>query len=126
MQTQKFGGIGGVAFILAIISVVALAPRGPTQEKTVVPMKHSGMMQACAKACSDCQRECDLCASHCAHLLAEDKKEHLTTLETCQDCATVCSAAAQIVAQRRPGFSPDLQVLCENVRPVWHGLRKVP
>jgi hypothetical protein len=102
MKTQKFGGIGVVAFVLALIGVVAFAQKGPTQEKKVEHMEHSEMMQACAKACSDCQRSCDLCVTHCAHLLAEGKKDHLTTLMTCQDCATVCSAAAQIVARGGP------------------------
>jgi hypothetical protein len=64
--------------------------------------KHTSAMEACAKACADCQRVCDLCSSHCAHMIAEGKKEHLATLGTCRDCATVCSAAAQIVARKGP------------------------
>jgi hypothetical protein len=68
-------------------------------------------MQSCAKACSDCQRACDACATHCTHMLLEGKKEHLTTLMTCQDCATVCSAAAQIVARGGP-FSNTICAAC--------------
>jgi hypothetical protein len=59
-------------------------------------------MQACAKACSDCQRACDTCTTYCAHLMAEGKKEYLTTLMSCQDCAAVCAAAAQIVSRGGP------------------------
>jgi hypothetical protein len=61
-----------------------------------------GEYDRCAKACGDCQRACDSCAGHCAHLLAEGKKEHEKTLATCQDCATHCSAAASIVARKGP------------------------
>jgi len=102
MKTPKFGGIGGLGFALAIIGVVVFAPQGRAQEKKGDHMEHSEMMQACAKACSDCQRACDLCGTHCAHLLTEGKKEHLATLRSCQDCATVCTAAAQIVARGGP------------------------
>jgi hypothetical protein len=63
---------------------------------------HGEHLLACAKACSDCQRECDACASHCAHKTAEGMKEHLKTLMTCQDCADFCAAAAQIVARGGP------------------------
>jgi hypothetical protein len=34
--------------------------------------------------------------------LAQGKKGHLVTLQTCQDCATHCSAAASIVARQGP------------------------
>src|SRR5438105_2096895 len=65
---------------------------------------HEGAFSDCAEACSDCQRECDACGHHCAVLLAGGDKEHLRTLQTCQDCADVCTAAAQIVA-RQGAFS---------------------
>ncbi len=56
----------------------------------------------CATACSDCARVCDTCEAHCANLLAEGRKEHLSTLRTCQDCAAICSAAARVVAKNGP------------------------
>ncbi len=43
-------------------------------------------------------------------MLHEGKKEHLTTLATCRDCATVCSAAAQIVARG----GPFAGLICES------------
>lgn len=107
MNNRKFGGIGLVAFALAIIGTVAFAQQGQTADH----MEHNEMMQTCAKACSDCQRACDNCATHCGHMLAEGKKEHLTTLATCQDCANVCSAAAQIVARSGP-FSNSICSAC--------------
>jgi hypothetical protein len=64
--------------------------------------KHAASYEACAKACNECQRVCDTCATHCATLLAEGKKEHLTTLKECQDCATCCSACAQVCARGGP------------------------
>ena len=48
--------------------------------------------------------------THCARLLSEGKKEHLATLGTCQDCANVCTAAAQIVSRGGP-FSA---LICES------------
>ena len=102
MNTRKFAGIGVAALALAIGGVVAFAQTGQTQEKKVAHTEHDGMMQACAKACSDCQRACDSCATHCTHSLHEGKKEHLTTVMSCQDCATVCVAAAQIVSRGGP------------------------
>lgn len=73
--------------------------------------KHAGALEECAKACNDCQRICDMCATHCAKLIADGKKDHLTTLQTCQDCATVCSAAAGIVARKGP-FSDTICSAC--------------
>jgi hypothetical protein len=35
-------------------------------------------------------------------MLAEGKKEHLETLKTCSDCATICSAASCVVAKAGP------------------------
>jgi len=63
---------------------------------------HAIAYEKCAKACSDCQRMCELCTTHCAKQVAAGKKEHLKTLQTCQDCAAHCSAAASIVARQGP------------------------
>ena len=74
-------------------------------------MDHHEMMQACAKACSDCQRMCDMCGTHCALKVRDGEKAHLTTLQTCQDCATICAAASQIVARSGP-FSDSICKSC--------------
>lgn len=110
MKTRMFGGIAVVALALSIVGLVAFAPQGLTAEKED-HKEHNEMMQLCAKSCSDCQRMCDSCATHCAHMLHEGKKEHLKTLTTCQDCATVCSAAARIVARGGP-FSNTICTAC--------------
>jgi Domain of Unknown Function (DUF326) len=60
---------------------------------------HSELFDKCAKACTDCMRECESCAHHCAHLVSEGKKDHLKTLGTCIDCSDFCATAARIVAR---------------------------
>lgn len=95
---------------LAPASATALAQGKAKPEAVGHHAEHDEMLQACAKACSDCQRACDTCATHCAHLMAEGKKEHLTSLMTCRDCATICAAAAQIVA----GGGPFSAIICDS------------
>jgi hypothetical protein len=58
--------------------------------------------RVCAKAAADCARHCDLCAAHCAKLVADGKKEHLATLRLCLDCAAFCQAASSITAKDGP------------------------
>jgi len=111
MQNRMFGGIGLAAMALAVVGIVSFAQPGQTQEKKADHLEQHAIMKSCAKACSDCQRACDACTAHCTHMLHEGKKEHLTTLTTCQDCATVCSAAAQIVARGGP-FSSTICTAC--------------
>lgn len=42
-------------------------------------------------------------------MLADGKKHHMATLQTCQDCADICAAASQIVS--REGVMSD--VICQ-------------
>lgn len=72
--------------------------------------EHDKHYLECAEACSDCQRECDSCATHCAHMLHDGKKEHLATLATCRDCADFCAAASQICARG----GPFAALICES------------
>jgi hypothetical protein len=124
MKTLKFVSTGLVTF--AIVGLMAFAQQEKPQHEKAAHEKvahekapHKKMdgremtaaLQACAKACSDCQRACDLCATHCANMLHEGKKEHLKTLATCRDCATMCSAAAEIVARNGP-FSALIAEAC--------------
>jgi hypothetical protein len=102
MHRQVLGVVAALAVAVAVS--FAIAQTG-TQDKQTQPGTrdaHAESYDRCAKACSDCQRACDSCATHCAQLLAEGKKEHLKTLQTCQDCADFCVTAAQIVARRGP------------------------
>ena len=93
--------------ILAVLALVvaAFTAEGKARDKS---HDHAAAYDTCDKACGDCQRECDSCATHCAKLIADGKKEHLKTLQTCQDCATHCSAAACIV----PCMGPFSDTIC--------------
>jgi hypothetical protein len=89
--------------LVGLTTVILLAPATPAAvggDKGKHP--HAAHFAECAKACNDCQRECDSCAHHCAHLVAEGKKEHLHTLGTCADCASICATSAQIVSRMGP------------------------
>jgi hypothetical protein len=102
MKNRMSGITAAVALVLAFIATNAFAQQTKTQEKKIDHAEHNAMMQECAKACSDCQLACDLCATHCAHLLADGKKEHLACLMNCQDCATCCVGCAQVCARGGP------------------------
>jgi hypothetical protein len=99
------------------LSAAALAGLQPAAHAADDKHEHghgmSEMFEKCAKACNDCQRECDACATHCAQLLANGHKDHLTTLGTCRDCADFCSAAAEIVARGGP-FAGLICDACAN------------
>lgn len=110
--------IGRREFAVTGLSAVALAAlegsafaQAPAAEKGAVAgavhAEHDSMLQACAQACSDCQRACDMCSTHCAHKLAEGHKEHMASLGTCRDCADFCATAAQIVSRGGP-FSTEI------------------
>jgi hypothetical protein len=102
MLYRRVFQIAAVLFLAALL--VPFGTAGDEKDKGKQPggKGHHAMFQKCAKACNDCQRECDSCAHHCTHQLAEGKKEHAKTLRTCQDCAALCVAAAQIVARGGP------------------------
>ncbi len=94
---------------LAVAAAVALLGAGFAQDQPGKPTgaregkgSHAGAFEHCAKACNDCGRACDACGAHCAELIAKGHKEHLATLQTCQDCATHCAAAACITARQGP------------------------
>ncbi len=87
---------------LAALSLSAGEARGQGKGEKGGLHAHHEMFERCAKACNDCQRICDACGTHCAHLIAQGKKEHLKTLRTCQDCASFCATASQIVARGGP------------------------
>jgi hypothetical protein len=106
---------------LRILPVLALAVgltaiSGPStaQERKGHSIEHQQKYHDCAKACDDCARMCDFCTSHCAHMVADGKKEHLPTLQSCQDCAVVCNAAASITARLGP-YADAICSACADV-----------
>lgn len=93
-----------------VLTIGVLVAYGDAPKAAPATTDHHAMMEECAKACDDCARLCDMCAAHCAKMVAEGKKEHLKTLQTCADCASICSAASCVVARSGP-FS---DILCSG------------
>jgi len=91
-------------FALAGLSTVALAAFASADERRPDRKEgHAAMFEKCAKACSDCQRECEACATYCGKLLvAHSGGDHLDTLMTCRDCADLCSTSASLTARQGP------------------------
>lgn len=110
---REFNAAGLSALALAAMEPAAFAQRG-SAKRDRAHGEHDDVLRSCAEACSDCQRECDACSTHCAHLLDEGEHEHRTTLATCQDCADVCAVASQIVARGGP-FAAQICVACGEV-----------
>lgn len=98
---RDFTVAGLTAVTLGALQNPALAQR-PITLAAKGEEAHGEMLDACAKACSDCQRECERCATHCGRQLEAGKKDHIKTLATCLDCASFCAAAASIVARSGP------------------------
>ncbi len=93
----------------------AVAPRAAAQRRAAprAAGHHAGHGQhdACAEACSECQRICDSCSTHCLNQVAEGNQDHKTTVQTCLDCAEICAAAARIVSRGGP-FSETICRAC--------------
>lgn len=116
MGRREFGLAGlSAAAVLATRGAAFAQPAGRQGGTAAAAEGHGdhAMFDECAKACGDCQRECDACANHCTDLLSQGKKEHAETLRTCQDCADVCATAASIVARKGP-FSADICKACAD------------
>lgn len=101
MTRRDFSYLGLSSLGTAALAGAALGQED-RRDRTSVEPQHVEHMRECAKICSDCQRECDACATHCGRVLADGKREHFATLMTCRDCADFCTAAAQIVARLGP------------------------
>ncbi len=54
---------------------------------------------------------CDDCAAYCLQMLRDGHADHLTTAETCRDCADFCAVAAQMVARSGP-FQVQMSRAC--------------
>src|SRR5579864_6576087 len=102
IRRREFASAGLTAAALAAMEAVGVA----YERKPEAGASPESMFDRCARACSDCQRICDACATYCAKLLAKGSEHHLETLASCRDCASLCSSASQIVA--REGMFADL------------------
>ena len=83
-----------MATTLAVAVIVPLGPSARAQHE------HAEHFMKCAKACADCQLQCDSCFKHCLTLLAEGKKEHAKTAQLCADCGECCKLAATLSARQ--------------------------
>lgn len=61
---------------------------------------HHEHFMKCAKACADCQLQCDMCFQHCSELVAKGDKDHTQTMHSCVDCADCCKLAATLSARQ--------------------------
>jgi hypothetical protein len=96
MKTVSFQSL--VTLCLSALVLVLTAPAFAADDGDA----HHGHMMLCAKACADCQLQCDACFEHCRKLVAEGKKEHAKTVQTCVDCADCCKLAASLAARSSP------------------------
>jgi hypothetical protein len=97
-RRMMLGVLGAAALTLAVLGGGA-APAGNREADE--PHAH-GEFDKCARACADCMLACESCFAHCTHMLAQGKKEHATTVQTCNDCGDFCAVAAKIVGRRGP------------------------
>jgi hypothetical protein len=91
---------------VGVVAVLALAGLGglgaPADDRQPGSPHAHGEFEKCARACADCQLECESCFAHCSHLVAEGRKEHVRTMHTCNDCGDFCALAAKITARHGP------------------------
>jgi hypothetical protein len=92
------GGLG--AAVLALVGLGWTATRGADKEPA--PPHAHGEFDKCARACAECMVQCESCFAHCARLVAEGKKEHALTVQTCNDCGDFCALAARVSGRRGP------------------------
>ena len=99
---------------LALFGAAALALAAGVAHTAAQESKHdphAAHFIDCAKECHHCALLCDTCATHCAHMIADGHKEHMTTLQTCQDCSSICASAANVTAKGGP-FSDLICTAC--------------
>ena len=101
MNSMKWFASAAAIALLAGAAMSARAADSP----------HHDMFAKCAKACADCQLQCDMCFHHCADLVAQGKIDHVATLHTCVDCAECCKLCATLCA-RQSSFCPAACECC--------------
>lgn len=104
---KLFAASLGACAAAAVLSGLPLTADEPPGHKD----HHHAMFMDCAKACGQCALACDACSAHCAHMVADGKKDHFKTLRTCQDCAAICGTAACVTAKAGP-FSDLICTAC--------------
>lgn len=116
-HTKLFGALGLLAVSFAVAgTAVSVGGKQPDPVPKAQPKAVDAHMSAfmdCAKACDDCARICNLCAAHCTKMAVDGKKEHLATVRTCVDCASICKSASEIVIKSGP-FSDLICTACAD------------
>jgi Domain of Unknown Function (DUF326) len=101
---------------LSLLGLLALGLACPALLLSIAPAlcadehPHHAHMVKCARACLDCQLECDTCFLHCKTLVLGGAKDHARTMDTCLGCAEMCSLAAKLAARN----SPFAGTVCET------------
>jgi hypothetical protein len=87
---------------LALLAAVLVGLAAPGLHAQAPPKVDRAHGERAARVIADCMNKCAACAQHCAHLIAQGKKEHLRTMELCAGCADVCATTAKLVASHNP------------------------
>jgi hypothetical protein len=87
---------------LTALALAAFGGRSAPGDERAAGSAHEHGDDACARACADCMLACESCFNHCAGLVADGKKDHARTMQTCNDCGDFCALAAKIVGRHGP------------------------
>ncbi len=100
-----------LAVLTTLAALTAVVAGSTTTVRLDHEKEHGAHFMKCAKVCADCQLQCDMCFTHCRHMLENGKKEHAKTVQTCADCAECCKLSATLCARMSP-FSPAACECC--------------
>ncbi|HZY86307.1 MAG TPA: four-helix bundle copper-binding protein [Gemmataceae bacterium] len=99
----------------ALIALAALTARPAPAQQKAPPKEHAHNAYAdCAKACAVCMLNCDACFHHCARLVSEGKKDHVASMNLCNDCGEVCATAGRVTARQGPLAVPVCQACAKS------------
>ena len=104
-ETAESGFFGGYemnrtfGFLVVALTVAIIAPLGLSAN---IQNGHAEHFAQCAKACSDCQLQCETCCKHCQELVADGKQEHGTMAKLCADCGECCKTCALLCSRSGP------------------------
>ncbi len=104
------------AVLCAAFGLVAAFAQQPGHEGKEHAGMHHMQGSALAKAAGECALACDTCAAHCTEMLAQGKKEHLDSVKTCLDCASICAATACVAGRNGPFTSVIAEACAEACR----------
>jgi len=100
--------------ILLSATITALALGFNAMSLRAADDQHHEHFMKCAKACADCQLQCEMCFQHCSGLVVQGEKSHAATMRSCSDCAEVCKLAATLSARGSSFAAPSCE-LCAKV-----------